>query len=231
MTTVAATPPPATPNRPPHGRDPYRFGDGPELQLIPGTIGWSADDLEDPFIRGLFDEGRFEIIDGVLTKMPPAQFTGGECSMNLVFLLREYFKTSNVPARFSGEVDIQLDPCRYLRADAVCIFGTDLDRFEQHARQAGRLDWARAALFIGPSLIIESISLGHESHDRKTKRRWYAELGAQRYWIVDAFARSLECLWLDNDTYREEAVGHRIDSVSIPSLPGLTIPLVELWGD
>src|SRR3982751_5372533 len=87
-------------------RDPYRFGKGPTPILQVGTIGWSAKDLEDPEIRFLWDQGRFEIIDGVLTVMPPAYFRGGMVVDNLKFLLRSYFKAQQIRAVFSGEVDI-----------------------------------------------------------------------------------------------------------------------------
>ena len=38
-------------------RDPYWIGDGPDLALRPGTIGWSIDDLEDPDVHFLWAEG------------------------------------------------------------------------------------------------------------------------------------------------------------------------------
>ena len=228
MSTVSPAQPTSTPA---HGRDPYRFGPGPQLRLMPGTHGWSASDLEDPEVNDLFQEGRFEILDGVLAKMPPANFDGGEGATNLIFLLRDHLKAQQIPARFAHEVDIQVDDERYLRADAVCVLGDDLMRMQQHAARLGRKSWGKAAIMIGPSLIIESVSEGHEAHDRKTKRRHYADLGAKRYWIVDVFARSLECLVLDGDTLREEASGRRDDIIVVPSLPGFSIPLDQVWGD
>jgi hypothetical protein len=38
----------------------------------PGTTGWSIDYLDDPEFEPRWCEGRYEISDGVLTKMPPA---------------------------------------------------------------------------------------------------------------------------------------------------------------
>lgn len=42
----------------------------------PGTTGWTVHDLDDPEIERQWFEGRYEIVEGVLTKMPPAYFTG-----------------------------------------------------------------------------------------------------------------------------------------------------------
>ena len=44
----------------------------------PGTTGWTASDLDDPAIEREWFRGRYEIVEGVLTKMPPAYFTGGD---------------------------------------------------------------------------------------------------------------------------------------------------------
>lgn len=72
---------------------------------------------------------------------------------------------------------------------------------------------------------------GHEQHDKKSKRAWYAEFGGRHDWIVDGFAKSLECLILQGRTYVTDAAGNGSDVVSPASLPGLKLPLAELWGD
>ena len=227
MSTVSPIQPTSTPAQ---ERDPYRFGPGPQLRLMPGTHGWSASDLEDPEVYYLFQEGRFEILDGVLVEMPPAHFDGDEGADNLKYLLRDFCRTQKIPYRSSAEVDIKVDEKHFLRADGVCVFGEDLVRMQQHAIRHGQKSWGKAAIMIGPSLVIESVSEGHEAHDRETKRRWYAELGAKRYWIVDVFARSLECLVLDGSAFCEEAAGRNEEVVTVPSLPGLSLPLKEVWG-
>ncbi|HZL38562.1 MAG TPA: hypothetical protein VFC78_24855 [Tepidisphaeraceae bacterium] len=44
--------------------------------FIPGTTGWTADDLDDPQIERQWEDGAYEIIEGVLTLMPAAYFAG-----------------------------------------------------------------------------------------------------------------------------------------------------------
>ena len=41
-----------------------------------GTTGWTVTDLLDPQVGVLYDEGRYEIVEGVLTLMPAAFFFG-----------------------------------------------------------------------------------------------------------------------------------------------------------
>lgn len=95
---------------------------------------------------------------------------------------------------------------------------------------SGKSDPTRARILVPPSLVIESISPGHERHDRTLKRRWYAEFGIPNYWLLNAFDKSLECLVLDGAVYRTEAKGSGSEQItSNHPFSGLVIPLSELW--
>jgi Uma2 family endonuclease len=212
------------------GRDTYRLGDGLEPVLHPGTLGWTTKDLEDPQVRLLWNQERYEIIDGVLTVMPPAYFRGGMVVDNLKFLLRSYFNAQQIRAVFSGEVDIAITPSRMVRADGVIVIGEDLPRFEalQFTTPAGTT-WKDHVLTLPPTLVIESVSEGHEDHDRLTKRQWYAGFNVPHYWIADGFKQTLECLRLNGDHYDTDVAGAQHETLEPPSFPGLKIPLREIW--
>jgi Uma2 family endonuclease len=210
-------------------RDQYRFGSGARPCLQPGTMGWTVHDLEDPQIRALWDDGAYEIIDGVLTVMPPAYFRGGKVADNLKYILRGYFAARKTRAVFSGEVDIAVRPPLVVRADGVVIVGDDLPKFESLRFDPPRTTWEDHALTLPPTIIIESVSEGHEAHDRTRKRAWYAQFKVPHYWIVDGLGRTLECLRLNGDHYDAEAFGRDDDVLTPPSFPGLSIALPEVW--
>ncbi len=224
MTTLAAEPVQALP-----ARDPYRFGDGPTPVLQVGTIGWSIADVEDPAIYPLWAAGRHEILDGVLAVMPPALFYGGSAADNLKFILRSHLRDRRVRCVTSAEVDIRVEDDRIVRADAVAIWGDDLPRFDALRFPPPRTDWRQHTLTIPPTLVIEAVSQGHEDHDRETKRAWYAGLGVPHYWLVDGLVRTLDCLSLGDGLYHDDGAGRGDDIVRPASLPGLTIPLAEVW--
>ena len=71
--------------------------------------------------------------------------------------------------------------------------------------------------------------MGHESHDAKLKREWYAQFGVKNYWLLNSFARTLECLVLDKNAYRVDQSGKQNDELKPSLFPGLTIPLRQLW--
>ena len=210
-------------------RDTYRFGDGPTPCPQPGTTGWTARDLEDPEVERDWVQNRYELVEGVLTKMPPAYFVGGNCAFNLMTVLRAYSKERGLNFRFAAEGEIIIDELKVLRADGVMLTPADALRQEQAARSVGKSDLKRVRLLVPPTLVIESVSPGHETHDRETKRLWYGQFQVPNYWLVDAFQRSLECLRLNGDRYDVDAAGKQNDVVEPPSFPGLKISLQEIW--
>jgi len=197
----------------------------------PGTTGWTAADLDDPAIEQEWLRGRYEIVEGVLTKMPPAYFTGGEALFRLMVEVDRHCQQHGPKGSFAPEVDIIIDEPRVAVADAVFLTVLERARQEEASRRAGKTDSRRTRILIPPTLIIESVSPGHELHDQRTKHRWYAEFGIPNYWILDAFARSLQCLVLEQGSYRVDQQGVERDSVSPSRFPGLKISLGQLWGE
>jgi Uma2 family endonuclease len=224
MSTLAAGPIAPSPVR-----DTYRFGDGPEPALQAGTMGWSIADLEDPAIYALWADGRYEIHDGVLVKMPSSQFYGGAVVINLTLILHPYLIGLQRRPQFAPEADIQVLPDRVVRGDTVAIWGDDRAKFDTLRFPPPRTHWTQNALTIPPTMVIESISVGHEAMDRRTKRQWYADFGIRHYWVVDGLRRTLDCLLLDGGAYRDDGNGRDADVVRPASLSGLEVSLSDVW--
>jgi Uma2 family endonuclease len=201
----------------------------PTRPFEPGTPGWTVDDLEDPAIERLWFQGTYEIVDGVLTKMPAAYFPSGMSLFRLMQLIDDCVKRDGPAGDFSMEVDLVLRPNRVARADAVFLTNADKRAQRLAARRAGKIDPDRTRILVPPTLVIESISPDHESHDQSTKRRWYAEAGIPNYWIVDAYARTLDCLVLDGPAYRPDVSGRSRAKLRPSAFPGLILNLGELW--
>ena len=210
-------------------RDTYRFGDGDVARLQPGTIGWTVADVEDPATYVLWSQGRYEILNGVLTVKPPAFYYGGSSADNLKFILRTHFAAQQLRCSTSAEVDMAVTDTQVVRADAVAIWGDDLLRFESLRFPPPRTHWSQHVLTVPPALVLEAVSQGHEAHDRDTKRRWYAGFGVRHYWIVDGLRHTLDCLLLDGDQYRDDGAGRDADVIRPASLDGLAIPLADVW--
>ena len=120
----------------------------------PGTTGWTASDLDDPQIEREWFKGHYEIVEGVLTTMPPAYFAGGNAAANLIFLLKAHSKSQKLGWRFATETDIVIDDLRVPRVDAVMLTPSDAKRQEQAARAMGKVDPKRVRILVPPTLII-----------------------------------------------------------------------------
>jgi len=193
----------------------------------PGTTGWTARDLDDPEIERQWSDGRYEIVEGVLTTMAPAYFVGGKSLLRLIS--RVVLHIGERAGSFATEVEIVLDEDRVVRADAAFLTPAEEQRQQQAALAAGRKDPVRTRILIPPTLIIECVSPGHEKHDDRTKRRWYAEFGVRNYWLLDPFKRTLKCLIYRDGAFHDDTAGQGNDELCPSLFPGLVLHLGEIW--
>lgn len=97
--------------------------------------------------------------------------------------------------------------------------------------RTGRPPLQSAGLTSGvPDLAVEVISPSSGRYDRVHKLQGYAAIGVPEYWIVDPEEQTLERLVIDDTgTYRVVDVLGGDDTFAPASMPGLVIPLGELW--
>lgn len=195
----------------------------------PGTTGWSASDLDDPRIEAKWEWGRYEIINGVLTRMPPAYFSGGEMLANLLFAFMSQLKRQKVPGTFSIEADMIIDEQRVVKGDSCFMTPEDKKKQRIEARKHGKPDPNRARVYVPPTIIIESISPGHQAHDRVTKFAWYAEFGIKHFWIIDPFKRKLDEFVLERGKYKLVAKLSGNAKFKPAAFPGFEVDLADVW--
>lgn len=203
-----------------------------DKEFLAGTTGWRASDLDDPRIERLWFQGRYEIVEGVLTLMPPAYFDASSRLMRLTTQSQRFCDANGIKGTFAAECDIIIAEARVVRADMIWMTPEQVARQREATRLAKRESPERTRVLVPPTLIIESVSYGHEDHDRKTKFGWYAEFGVPNYWIFDPLQRSIDCFVLaEAGTYQLVAKGQGDDTVNVPLFPGLQLRLAELWQD
>jgi hypothetical protein len=113
-------------------------------------------------------QGSYEFVEGVLTTIPPAYFIGGRATQKLIRIVENYLENAGVEADLASEVEIVMSPARLSRADAALLTVEDQKHRAAVAKKAARLDPNRTRILVSPTLIIESVSPGHEAHDRHT---------------------------------------------------------------
>jgi hypothetical protein len=90
-------------------------------RFVVGTTGWSVEDLDDPRIERLWDRGRYEIVEGVLTRMPPAYFDGALPIGRLQSLIAVHLAAQGQRGDFAPEVDFIVGRRRVARVDLMFL--------------------------------------------------------------------------------------------------------------
>ena len=197
--------------------------------LEPGTTGWTVDDLADPVIERLWEEGAYEIVEGVLATMPPAYYDGSVALHSFMRMIESYLERSGILGRFAAEVDVVLKKNRIARPDAVFMTPEDERKQAEANARGGKRKLKYGRLSVPPTLIIEAVSMGHEAHDCETKLAWYAEAQVPNYWVLNPYLRTLECHVLEGGAYRLDVAGRENDQVKPALFPGLVLELGKVW--
>ncbi len=194
-----------------------------------GTTGWTAADLDDAAIKKNWAEGPYEIVEGVLSKLPPAYYAGGTSLFNLLFVVRDHLKREGLAWKIATELDIVLSPVRVAVADAAVVTPEDNNRQAAAMQATRQLDPQRTRFLVPPTLVVESVSPGYELHDRQTKKNWYAQFGVPNYWLISAVEKKLDCQLRRDGKYDLDVRGQDSESISPSLFPGLFIELAEIW--
>jgi len=194
-----------------------------------GTTGWTASDLDDPRTEAKWERGRYEIINGVLTRMPPAFFTGGGALFSLMHALKTELTAKGYPGEFGIEVDLVIDEQRVVKGDSCFLTPADAKKQAAEAKKHGKPDPARARIYVPPTIVIEAVSPGHHDHDRVTKFAWYAEFGVKHFWILDAFGRTLDAFVLERGKYKQVANLSENDTFRPAAFSGVQVKLGDVW--
>jgi Uma2 family endonuclease len=197
--------------------------------FIPGSSGWSVADLASPHVQREWSRGRYEIIEGVLSIMPPAYLPHGASLFTLLSIIRAHLKQNRITATLATEVDLVLAPKRVVVADAILMTPQDHKRQASAIRGIPKPKHGQVRILVPPTLIIESVSPDDPDHDRQTKHRWYAEFKVPNFWLLDSYEKTLECLILEGRAYRTAASGQKSDQIRVPLFDDITISLDELW--
>lgn len=163
---------------------------------------------------------KYEILEGMLIKEPGPNVIHQRISRELEFILLVYFRQTDPQGEiFYAPLDLTLGDFTVVQPDILYIPGDQKGIIKE-----ARIDGA-------PLLAVEIISESSRSKDRLRKRQIYQKSGIQHYWIVDPFAKTLECLACREGDYVLATAGMDEETVTHPDFPGLSIPLSQLWRD
>ena len=174
--------------------------------------------LDEFLALGETDE-RLELFGGALYLMPSP-------NIDHQFLMRQLI------VRFESYLDGYASPPAEIHQDITTILSASLQTAVEPdlvVILSGRSDIGGHIHVEGvPDIAVEILS-SDRSHDLVYKRRIYADAGVKEYWIVDPRRDTVLPLALQDGAYAERQPLGPGDTLSTPLLPGLAIPLADLF--
>ncbi len=165
------------------------------------------------------DDVRCQLIDGELVLAPSPTTRHQSVVFNLAVALRGFVRQQGLGSVMLAPLDVFLTANDVYQPD---IFFISNER--RGIRTAANIQGA-------PDLVVEILSPSTERHDRGRKQEIYGRLGVREYWIVDPQAETVEVLAESDSGLTATATYGFEDSLVSPLLPGLSIPLGEVFAE
>lgn len=169
---------------------------------------------------GFPDDGkRHEIVDGEHF-VNPAPFTAHQrIAADLFYLLRRHLADSDAGEVLFAPVDVVLSPVDVVQPDLLFVSRENLSALGERNLEGA------------PDLVVEILSDSTRRLDEITKRDLYARNGVREYWVVDPILETVKVYRAGEAGFERVALLHaeEDDRLSTPLLPGLEIPLTEIF--
>ena len=166
-----------------------------------------------------FDKRKMELDEGELYIMPRPR-TGHQFLQSRMLMHTENFldRFDDPPARMLHDVIVALS------LESRILFSPDLVVIMQGSKAV-----VTDRMVEGPPDMVIEILSSDRSRDLVRKRQVYAEAGIPEYWIFDPRRDTVTLLELRGGEYAERAVMDSSATLATPLLPGLAIPLADVF--
>ena len=168
-----------------------------------------------------YDRRKMELDEGELYIMPRPRKVHQFFQFQLGWHIENYLREFDEPP-----ADVSHDFVIALSLDERILFAPDLSivlRGGEHIIGDRMIEGA-------PDIVVEILS-SDRNRDLVRKRQLYAASGIPEYWIFDYRDNSAMLLELRDGEYAERAVLGPSDTLTTPLLPGLEIPLADIFNN
>ena len=165
------------------------------------------------------DKCKMELDDGELYIMPRPRLVHNFLSLWLAWHVLNYLQSFAEPP-----ADLFQDVIVDLFSDGRYLFAPDLII----VLRQGQAILNDLMVMGAPDIVVEILSTDR-NRDLVRKRQIYAEAGVLEYWPIDPQNDTVAQLELHDGEYVEQAVLGVRDALTTPLLPGLEIPLADIF--
>ena len=162
---------------------------------------------------------RYELIEGDLCMTPAPNPRHQKISGNLFGIVWNFLRTNPLGEVFAAPVDVVFsqEPPQVVEPDLVFL-----------SKEHGSLI-TETNLQGAPDLLVEILSPTTSLRDRREKLALYERFGVPEYWIVNPERNTVQVFRLSGGRYAEALEFGLGDRLETPLLPGLSIPLSDVF--
>ena len=188
--------------------------------ILPDDAGWKL--TYDDLVELPEDRLRHELIDGEHYVTPAPSIRHQTIVLTIGSTLRAHARAHHLGRVFIAPLDVLFSKIDVVEPDVL---------FVSRARAA---DVLRKKYLVGaPDLVVEIGSKWTRRRDETIKQKLYERFAVPEYWIVDPASDRVKVFRLTNDQY---ALAQMLslearDVLTTPLLPGLEMPLAEVFED
>jgi Uma2 family endonuclease len=140
------------------------------------------------------DGTRYEVIDGILYRMPGPSVPHQTVLSWLIHYLIVHVQLPGLGRVFAAPLDVLLPRARPAQPDVIVVLNHKLDLISERGIEDP------------PDLVVEIASPGTRTHDRNRKLAVYAAAGIPEYWLAEPADQTIELLALEEGGYRSLGV-------------------------
>ena len=166
-----------------------------------------------------YDRRKMELDEGELYIMPRPRKVHQDSQFQLRWHIENYLREFDEPP-----ADVSHDFLIALSLEERILYAPDLSivlRERAHIIGDRMIEGA-------PDIVVEILS-SDRNRDLVRKRQLYADAGIPEYWIFDSLNETATLLELRGSEYVERATLGPSDTLTTPLLPGLAIPLADIF--
>lgn len=163
------------------------------------------------------DGNRHEIIDGEHYMTPAPNIKHQRISRNLEWVFQKFLREHPVGEIFDAPCDVVFSGYDIVEPDLVYVAAENKKIITEKNIQGA------------PDLVVEILSPGTTETDLDLKKKLYEKNQVKEYWVADPDAETVLVFLLEDGLYREAACLTRNEVLSTGLVPGMEIPLREVF--
>ena len=163
------------------------------------------------------DDERYELLDGLLTKIPTPLLYHQRVLGNLLYRVAPFVSERKLGHVYPRPTDVVLSDTTVVEPDILFVSSQ-----RSHIITRENIQGA-------PDLVVEILDPPTAERDRTVKIDLYAQHGVKEYWIVDPDAKTVMVLLRGESSFEVGGIYGQGETLRSPTLEGFSIEVREVF--